>query len=152
MINIPDKIYDRNINDVEIGLSEIHLYSKEEIKEAQLGYSVNSDGNKITDWLGDNYVVIGNDSCCGDPIITDIFNEKLPVYIMFHDDWDSLRQIADNFELYIDILNKIDSTDLSREIEKNRLISNIKAMSLTEDEEDYWNSMIEFAYEFLNGL
>ena len=34
MINIPSKIFDININDVEIGVSDIHLYSKNKIENA----------------------------------------------------------------------------------------------------------------------
>lgn len=33
-LKVPNKIYDREINDLEIGLSDIHLYSKDEIEGA----------------------------------------------------------------------------------------------------------------------
>ena len=151
MIDIPSEIFDININDVEIGVSDIHLYSKNEIENAQIGYRVDDKGNSIKEWIGDNYIVIGNDSCCGDPIITDLSDDKLPVYSMFHDDWNSLQQITTDFEQYIEILNKIDETDLSNENEKNELISYIKKI-VPEDGIEYWSSIIQVAYEFLNDI
>lgn len=150
-MNIPSKIYNRNINDIEIGLSEIHLFNKDEIEEAQVGYSVDGDGNKIEEWIGDNYIVIGNDSCCGDPIIIDIRDDNLSVYSMFHDDWGSLQKIADSFEQYLDILKKIDDIDLSDEMEKDKLISQLKNIVPSEGF-DYWESIIQIAYDFFNDI
>lgn len=150
-MTVPNKIYDININDVKIGVSEIHLYLKDELEKAQIGYRVDNNGNKIEEWIGDNYIVIGKDYCCGDPIIMDISDGKLPVYNMFHDDWNSLQKIADNFEQYIDILKKIDETNLSDEKEKNKLISIIKKI-VSSDAEEYWNSIIQVAYEFFNDI
>jgi hypothetical protein len=151
MLDIPNKIFDVNIKNINAGLSDIYLYTKDEIEDAQIGFRVDNKGNKIEDWIGDNYVVIGNDSCCGDPIITDLSNEKLPVYNMFHDDWSSLRQISIDFEQYIEILNKIDEADIGNENEKDKLISYIKAI-VPEEGIEYWESLIQVGYEFLNDI
>ena len=151
MLDIPNKIFDVNIKNINVGLSDIYLYSKDEIEDAQIGFRVDDKGNKIEDWIGDNYVVIGNASCCGDPIITDLSNEKLPVYSMFHDDWSSLQQISIDFEQYIEILNKIDEADIGNENEKDELISYIKAI-VPEEGIEYWESLIQVGYEFLNDM
>lgn len=100
MINVPNKLFDRDIDDVGIGMSEIHLYSKDEIENGQLGYRIDDKGNEIKEWIGDNYIVIGDDSALGDPTIVDINDDKLPAYNMFHDDWSSLQKIAYDFNQY----------------------------------------------------
>lgn len=151
MINVPNKLFERDIDDVEIGMSEIHLYSKDEIEDGQLGYRIDNKGNEIKEWIGDNYIVIGDDSALGDPIIVDINDDKLPVYNMFHDDWSSLQKIAYDFNQYIDILNKIDGNDLSNEEEKDKLINEIVKI-VPKDGQDYWKSLLQVAYEFLNDL
>ena len=148
MINIPNKIFERNINDIEIGVSEIHLYSREEINEAQIGYQIDSNGNEIKEWIGSNYVVIGNDSCCGDPIIAKIDEEELPVYSMFNDDWSSLELIANSFKQYISILERIDNTDLEDKDECKNILENIKNI-VPSVSYDYWEVLIKSAYEFL---
>ena len=151
MINVPNKIFKRDIDDVEIGMSEIHLYSKDEIEDGQLGYRIDNKGNEIKEWIGDNYIVIGDDSALGDPIIVDINDDKLPVFNMFHDDWSSLQKIAYDFNQYIDILDKIDGSDLSDEEEKDKLITEIVKI-VPKDGQDYWESLLQVAYEFLNDL
>ena len=151
MIDVPSKIFDRDINKVDMGLSDIYLCSKDEIEDAQIGFRVDNEGNPIKEWIGDNYVVIGDDSCCGDPIITDVSNDKLPVYTMFHDDWSTLQQIATDFDQYIEILHKIDDTDLRDENEKNELISFIKDI-VPEEGIEYWDAAIRAGYEFLNDI
>ena len=151
MINVPNKIYNTDINDVEIGVSKIHLYTKDEIEEAQIGYRIDNKGNEIDEWIGDDYIIIGNDSCCGDPIITDVSDDKLPVYSMFHDDWETLQKITNDFEQYISILKKINKSDLSDETQKNNLISDITKIVPSEGA-DYWSTIIQTAYEFLNDM
>ena len=151
MISIPSKIFERNISDIEVGVSDIHLFSKDEIEDAQIGYRIDDKGNKIEDWIGDNFVVIGIDSCNGDPIIVDINNEKLPVYSMFCDDWETLQIITDSFKQFIEILNRIDATELSDEEEKDNLISEI-IKEVPEEGEEYWEGLIQVAYEFLNDI
>lgn len=146
-----DKIFKRDIDDVEVGLSIIHLYSKEEFDDAQIGYRVNKTGEKINEWIGDNYYVIGNDSCCGDPIIVDTSDSKLPVYSMFHDDWSMLDKITESYEQYLDILKEIEKADLSNQDSCKKLTD--KIINETPNEgNDYWEALIESAYEFINDI
>lgn len=70
MLEIPEKLFNIDVNDIEVGLSEFHMYRKDEIEEAQAGYRYDElTGEPIEDWIGEEYIVIGNDSCCGGPII-----------------------------------------------------------------------------------
>lgn len=149
MLKLPEKIFNIDINDIEIGLSDIHIYGKYEIEEAQAGYRYNElTGETIEDWIGEEYIVIGNDSCCGDPIIVKINEEKLPIYSMFHDDWSSLQIIADSLEQFINILKKLDKTDLQNKEECNKALEVIKK-AVPNNSFNYWESLIISAYEFL---
>lgn len=149
MLKIPSELFERNIEDITVGLSDIHLYAKNEIEDAQIGYSKDGNGKKLENWIGDNFLVIGHDSCCGDPIIVDLNEEKLPVYSMFHDDYSSLQKITNSFKEYINILNEIEEVDLSDAEKSLALIEDIKNNNI---EEDYFESLIKSAYEFLNDL
>lgn len=148
-LNVPNKIFDRKINEIDVGLSEIYLYDKDEIEEAQAGYRYNGlTGEVIEDWIGDEYIVIGNDSCCGDPIIVKVDEEELPIYNMFHDDWDSLQKISNSFEEFLDVLKLIDNIDLRDRESCKRLLENIRKKVKLESY-DYWDSLITTAFEFL---
>ena len=148
MISLPNKLFERKINDIDIGINCIHLYSKKEIGDGQIGYSIDNKGNKIKDWIGENYLIIGNDSCCGDPIITDVNEKELPIYNMFHDDWDTLELIANSLEEYMDILEAIKNTDLEDRDDCDKFLDEfidcIPNISF-----EYWESLIVSAFEFL---
>lgn len=147
--NIPEKIFDRKINDIRIGVNDIHLYSQDEINDAQAGYRYNGmTGEVIKDWIGDEYLIIGNDSCCGDPIIIKTDEDKLPVFTMFHDDWEMITKIADSFEEYVSILEEISKINLKDEANCRDLLSRINEQ-VKEEYYDYWEDLIWGTYEFL---
>ena len=149
MLKIPEKLLNIEINDVEIGLSDIHIYGRNEIEKAQAGYRYNGlTGELIEDWIGEEYLVVGNDSCCGDPIIAKIDEEEIPIYSMFHDDWSSLQIIAHSLEQFINILKKLDGTNLENKEECKKLLEDIKK-EVPNTSSDYWEGLIASAYEFL---
>ncbi|MEM5018349.1 hypothetical protein WKH31_18790 [Metabacillus indicus] len=90
---IMSKIEELNSNDVEINDIEgdtisIHLFSREEFDEGQLGYSIDENGNSLAgieegDWK-ESWYVIGYDELVGDPIFIDISIEKYPVMTAMH--------------------------------------------------------------------
>lgn len=149
MLKALEKVFNIDINNIEIGLSDIHIYGKDEIEEAQAGYRYNGlTGEPIEDWIGDEYIVIGNDSCCGDPIIAKIDEEELPIYSMFHDNWVSLQIIANSLEQFTNILKKLDETDLADKEECKNIFKSIK-QEVPNISYDYWEGLIASAYEFL---
>ncbi|MFT8320852.1 MAG: hypothetical protein ABF649_08105 [Bacillus sp. (in: firmicutes)] len=82
------------VHDPEIETLSIHLFSREEFEEGQLGYSVDEEGNSLTgnnegDWKATWYV-IGYDELLGDPIFIDIENKNYLVMTAMHgeDDWE----------------------------------------------------------------
>ena len=146
---ISKELFKRDISDIEIGVSVIHLYSEDEFENAQIGYRKNKNGEEITDWIGDNYYVIGHDSCCGDPIVVDASDKNYPVYSLFHDDWSALDKITNSFKDYQEILKTIDNTTLKTEDDADALVSKIAKIAPKEGY-DYWEALILSAYEFLS--
>ena len=90
---ILNKIEELKSNDVEIDDSEgetisIHLFSREEFEEGQLGYSIDEGGTSLTgneegEWK-ESWYVIGYDELVGDPIFIDISIERYPVMTAMH--------------------------------------------------------------------
>ncbi|MEH7514839.1 hypothetical protein V7146_19160 [Gottfriedia acidiceleris] len=82
------------VDDPEIETISIHLFSRDEFEEGQLGYSVDGKGNSLVgnaggDWK-ETWYVIGYDEDLGDPIFVDIANKNYPVMTAMHGegDWD----------------------------------------------------------------
>jgi hypothetical protein len=78
--NIPQLIG----RDVSIGYNGIELYGAEEIGQNQIGYSISTDGVSLVgtregDWKNE-WLVIGRETCCGDPIFIDTSGPEFPVY------------------------------------------------------------------------
>ena len=73
---------------VSLGYFAIHIYDVEELEEAQIGYSVHPSGTSLIDenpgsWQT-NWVVIGYEDGCGDPIFIDSEADGFPVYTAIH--------------------------------------------------------------------
>ena len=152
MEKLPKKLFERDIESVNCGLSDIYFFKENSIEKEQAGYRFNGlTGEPIEEWIGDNYYVIGIDSCCGDPIIVDVSKEELPIYYMFHDDWSSLQLIAESFDQFLEILHLIDDNDFDYEEGKDELIAKIKEIC-PEEGYDYWEGLIQSGFEFYNDL
>lgn len=144
-MDILQKLSELKYQSLELGINEIWLCSNEkELAEEQKGYAINGiTGELIKEWFGENYVVIGNDSMCGDPFIVKTDEENLPVYFMFHDDWESLDMVSKSFDDFIKIL------DLLKE-EKEKDFSNKdfeelekRILQISDGCNCYWRELIE---------
>lgn len=147
MINVPEKIFDRNFEEVDVGVSTFSFYKKDEIEDAQIGFRYDNNKKEIKGWKGKEYVVIGNDSALGDPIIAKVDEKELPIYSMFHDDWSSFEKVAESFEQYIGILEMIDKTDLHRRDKIIDLLDDIEEI-VPENSYYYWEDLINSAFDF----
>ena len=77
--DILDVINSFQFNEVSLGYRTVTLFSSEDLEEAQLGYSVDIDGQSLVgteegDWLS-SWLVIGNEDETGDPIFIDTDDE-----------------------------------------------------------------------------
>lgn len=86
--------------EVEYGAGGIKLLTDTELADGQIGYAVNRDGEPLIGWKL-NWIVIGNDTGLGDPIILDIADPDLPVFTAWHGEgtWD-LRPISRSVEAF----------------------------------------------------
>lgn len=76
------------IRSVSLGYKTVHLHLPSELPDAQLGYSVDPEGNSLIgkqdgDWK-ENWIVIGYEDLCGDPIFIDTSGDGFPVYTAMH--------------------------------------------------------------------
>jgi hypothetical protein len=109
-VTIPDR-YKRMraavaFDSVSIGFASIHLAPLSELEAAQQGYSISPEGDE-TDWR-DEWVVIGYEGTCGDPIFIDTDDDDYPVYTAAHGmgEW-SPQLIAFTFSHFVQILQRL---------------------------------------------
>ena len=135
-------IFDCLDNQTNIVTGVIELSNGNDFDELQEGYRYNKSG-EITDWIGDNYYIIGLDSTMGDPYITDINKEELPIYTMYHDDWKSLRQISKDFNTFAKILKALNECHLNLKSSNEDSLNALKIISDIENEYiDYWQELL----------
>ncbi|MDQ2088105.1 hypothetical protein RBH29_16890 [Herbivorax sp. ANBcel31] len=128
------------LNEISLGYTTVYLYKVEELDEAQVGYSVDENGNILTgisdeDWKKE-WLVIGYEDCCGDAIFTDMSNSEFPVFTAIHGvgKWNS-QLISSTFDNFIKALGYIKEASRGREnpvkLEQNPLTENEKEKILS---------------------
>jgi hypothetical protein len=87
--------------EVSFGYTTIRIFRASELEPQQVGYSITPTGQSLTgdedgDWRK-NWLVIGYEDLCGDPIFIDTSQEEFPVYTAIHGEgpWEPNR-IADS--------------------------------------------------------
>jgi hypothetical protein len=136
---LPQKYIDlRNnvkLQSVSLGCTEIYLFNENELVEAQIGYSVDTDGKSlITNEEGswkENWLLIGYEDCCGYPLFTDVLSKDYPVYTTIHGAGEcSQITVSDTFEKFIQLLSYISDATEGREnssnLENNPIPANSK--------------------------
>lgn len=73
---------------VSLGYTAVRVHGVDELEEAQIGYSIDPSGPSLVDgepgsWQR-QWVVIGYEDGCGDPIFIDAETESFPVYTAMH--------------------------------------------------------------------
>ena len=97
---------------VSFGSTCVHISSPDQLKEMQIGYSVDPQGNSLVTnepgYWRENWIVIGYEDLCGDPVFIDEATEGYPVYTAMHGigSWNP-KLIADSLEGFASALNAI---------------------------------------------
>ncbi len=98
-----EKILEGVRPEVAFGFSTIHIFRSAEIGSAQIGYAGDPAGNSLAgnkggDWQK-NWIAIGYEGTCGDPIFIDKALAGFPVFTAMHGQgrWDA-KQIATSLE------------------------------------------------------
>jgi hypothetical protein len=94
MNDILTKLQSLHTQELETDYMAIYLFSEEEIEGAQVGYSVDEEGNSLVgqgpgSWE-ENWLVIGVEEDIDDPIFVDMQAEGYPVFTAMHgeDTWE----------------------------------------------------------------
>lgn len=105
---------------VSIGYTGIELFGPNEIDENQVGYSVSGDGKSLIgtsegDWRKE-WIVIGRELCCGDPIFIDASEPELPVYTAMHGEGDWMPNlISSSYNGLLKIIEQLRKVAAGRE-------------------------------------
>lgn len=86
--------------------TNIEIYEYNSLNEAQIGYSIDSNGNSLVEpeegsW-DSNWVVFGYETRCGDPIVMDLGDKGFPVFSLMHGmgSWEGGTTLADSINLF----------------------------------------------------
>ena len=111
-----EDVLERIPSDVSLGCQTIRVYRAPGVQALQIGYSVCPTGEPLeTDWRKE-WVVIGYEECCGDPIFIDSSADGFPVYTAIHGEgvWEA-KQIAVSLEAFGHVLVAIADVAKGRE-------------------------------------
>ena len=148
MLEIPENIFNRNFETIELGANNISFFKKENLEKEQIGYRFDNTKAESKDWFGKEFLVIGKEESSRNPIIAKTNDEKIPIYMMFGNDKTTMEKVADSFEGYVNVLNMIDKTDLYRKDKINNLMSDIEKI-VPLSSMYYWNGLVNDAFNYL---
>ncbi len=147
------------ISEVNFGVGGILLFEIPEIDAKQVGYSVSPDGKSLSGsgqgaWRP-NWLVIGCETACGDPLIIDTSDPSLPVLTDVHGqgEWNPIK-IAVTLEAFVELLKEFARISVGRanpmeqdqhpltEEERAAFMSRISALNGTRLEMDFWDALL----------
>jgi hypothetical protein len=145
--------------EVSFGYATIQMYRPSELEQYQVGYSVNPAGVSLIggnngDWHKE-WLVIGHEGRCGDPLFIDVSQDGYPVYTAMHGEgrWDPVS-IADSLHDFGHALSAIADIAKGREHpvalkanplkkeEKEATLATIRRHNPTADL-DFWNIFLD---------
>jgi hypothetical protein len=123
------------------GYETIHVFKTAELEAAQVGYSVSPQGENLIgnaegEWR-ENWLVIGYEDLCGDPIFIDTKAAGFPVYTAIHGEgsWkpNSIADSLAGFESALAVVGRVsENRDTPRALEDNPLPEEQKNQTLAE--------------------
>jgi hypothetical protein len=105
---------------VSLGYRRVILHRHDELRQGQVGYSIDDQGTALTgdapgDWR-ENWLVIGYEDECGDPIFIDATRQEFPVYTAPHGKGDWVPNlVATSFANFIRALTYVKNLSVGRE-------------------------------------
>src|SRR5690348_10851647 len=91
-VRVPQNYFEQresiSFDDIRYGAGGIKLFRAAELDEGQVGYSVSPDGKSLCTgkqgaWQP-NWLVVGYETACGDPLFIHTDNPALPVFTAMH--------------------------------------------------------------------
>lgn len=131
------------------------------IEDGQVGYSVDSNGNSLVSedkgsWKSE-WIVIGYETLCGDPIIIDTSEIDFPVSSLMHGmgTWDGGTYLSESLDKFTNSMKKINELIYEKTMENTvpriscKDLDNLIGEIIKEDEYgdlDSWKSLINPIY------
>ena len=158
---LDDNAYDLlKLPNIAFLYGDLRFFNRDNIDKMQAGFRYNGlTGEKIQDWPGDDYVIIGYDETAGcgpDPIIVKTDEDKLPVYWLMSDggDWsnpvfvcDSLDEFSKSITMLVDYANFFRESALTEEL-KQEIIDKIGVIEGKEVISEYWDYLLSNALSY----
>jgi len=163
-MNIPalyKRIREELPDEVSFGCGGIKLFGTTDIENAQVGYSVAPDGTTLSSedkggWRS-SWLVIGNETGCGDPLFIDIDAPELPVLTAMHgeEQW-TATEVAGSAETFAKCLEEFSRisigrrNSLEREVnpvsddERRSFLTRIAQLNRLSDAPPFWDILLEF--------
>jgi hypothetical protein len=145
---------------INFGIGGVSLLKESEIEEAQRGYSIASDGSSLCSgkegaWKPD-WIVVGHDTACGDPLIVDVADPELPILRDFNGqgEWrpTGIAISLDAFVLSLKEFARIASgrgTPTERDAnpvttaERDGFLTRVSEVNHGRAEMDFWGALLE---------
>jgi hypothetical protein len=145
--------------EVDFGVGGLRLFPPESIDAEQVGYAKTSDGRPLVGegegmWK-DGWLVIGQETCCGDPVFVDASAPRRPVFTALHGEgsWEpqqiaiSLEAFANCFEEFARIAQQRDSPVAVEEnplgdAERDGFLTRIAEINHGSVAPDFWELLI----------
>ena len=158
---LDDKAYDLlKLPRILFMYGSLHFFDKDNLDKMQEGFRYNGlTGEKIQDWPGDAYVIVGYDETAGcgpDPIIVKTDDEKLPIYWLMSDggDWANPIFVCDSLEIFnkimhmlVDYAELFNNSSLTEEL-KQEIIDKIGLIEGKEVISEYWEVLLSNALPY----
>ncbi len=151
--------------------TNFQIFNLQELKEEQIGYSIDSNGNSLVSneegsWE-EEWIVIGQETLCGDPIIIDTKEVGFPIFTLMHGmgDWNAGSCLSASIGKFTNEIKQINKFICERNKENTtprvtcESLDNLIYEMIEEDEDgdvDTWKSMLYPIYnstrEYENDL
>ncbi|MBU3104296.1 hypothetical protein [Clostridium gasigenes] len=93
--------------------TNFRIFNLYKLKEEQIGYSIDSNGNSLVlnedgSWKHE-WIVIGYEVLCGDPIIIDTKEVTFPIFTLMHGmgEWNAGKYLSESIDKFINEINKV---------------------------------------------
>ena len=163
-MKVPDRYREiRNrlpIGEMSFGCGRIKLFGVAELEDGQIGNSVAPHGNSLcrgeTGAWEPNWLVIGYETACGDPIFIDVRGVTLPVFTAIHGEgtWEP-TQIALTIEAFVKCIEEFSRISVGRsnpverdanplsEAERTEFLHRIAQANQVSTAPEFWDVLLE---------
>ncbi len=145
--------------EVTFDVGGLELFPISSLEDAQVGYSRTPDGKSLVGQNGGawkaNWMVIGRETCCGDPIFVDVEDASVPVFTAMHGEgsWNP-QQIAISIEAFAACFREFAHIAKSRtnpieiqerpveDAERAVFLSRIEQLNAGSTGQEFWELMV----------